>query len=168
MHKVSLADALPILEASLGLSQKSFSHYQRVMDYYSALLKAGEGFFFESFKKDPLYVTGYLLKLRDELMMNGWNGNSLGISRIDDLAKVEKNFTNSTGYPERMKRVIAALHKPRKYQLPPISLICHKSSLSKLELSLVEASKLTIEENKKTLKPISYYEFSSSYDGHSG
>jgi ATP-dependent helicase/nuclease subunit B len=164
MLKVSLADALPLFEASLGLSQKSFSHYQRVMDYYSAIQNSGDAFFKESFLKDPLYVTSYLLKLRDELILNGWSGEVIGVKRIDDLAKIEKHFVNQSGYPERMKKVIGALNKPRKYQLPPLTVICHKASLSKLELCLLEASKLLVDESNKTLNPISYFEFTSSYD----
>lgn len=164
MLKLSLSDALHVLEASLGLSHKSSSHYQRVMDYYSALLKSGDTFFQASFLKDPLYVTGYLLKLRDELVLNGWSQEACGIKRLDDLALCEKHFANSQGYPERLKAVLAALNRPRRYELPPLTLICHEASLSKLEKQFLELSGLPVNQGPKDLMPISYYEFATAYD----
>lgn len=164
MQLVTLADALNILEASLGLSAPASSHYQRVMEYYSAIQKTSSTFFKESFLKDPLYVTSYLLQLRDELMLNGWTGRATDIKRLDDMAQTEGHFKNNRGYPDRLKAAVVALKKPRQFKLPPIQLVFDGPSLSKLEQEFVTASGLSIAETKNTSHDISYFEFSNSYD----
>jgi hypothetical protein len=164
MLKKSVPEAVHIIEASLGLSSQRNPSFKRLMDYYQAILKVEAVFFFESFKKDPLYVASYILKLRDELVLNGWDGKSLGEERIDDLAKIEKVFNNTDGYPERLKTVLLRLAQARNQKLPPLLITGLESAFTRLELELIKATDYKVEVATPGHNPIMFYQFDSGFD----
>jgi ATP-dependent helicase/nuclease subunit B len=111
---------LDLLETQLGLKQPESISYQRKIDYLQALRTIGAGprFYSESLKTDPMAVTEHLLELRDALIESGWKKNQIKkMVKINDLAEVEKVFSNKTGKADRLALVCDELAKREAFEI---------------------------------------------------
>lgn len=109
---------IDILEIQLGLTGPRGAEAVRVAAY-AAKLRASlatdpAGFFAASFARDPWATAKSLLGWRDQLIDSGWNGKMIGVRRVDDLARVEREAPAlPPGLADRLSGVLSALaHRP--------------------------------------------------------
>ncbi len=97
---------LGVLETALGLGGRYPSATQRAAALIPHLENQPASFFSESFKRDALAVARTLIRWRDLLCLNGWQGQG-GTPRLDALSQATKPVL--PGIPARIEAVLDAL-----------------------------------------------------------
>ncbi|USU10715.1 PD-(D/E)XK nuclease family protein [Sphingomonadaceae bacterium OTU29THOMA1] len=115
------------LEVELGLTRPRVPQAVRTAGYMAcmraAVLAAPSSFFAPSFSLDPWGTATRLLEWRDELIAGGWNGASIGSTRIDDLARIERlDLGFLPGIADRAHLVCRALPSRRALELRSLEL----------------------------------------------
>ncbi len=99
------AGLLGILETQLGLGGPSYSDVERAAGLVP-VLRSENGFWSRSFENDALSTAQTILKWRDFLCLQGWQGRSVA-SRLRQLAKVTRDVLPGT--PDRLRSVLETL-----------------------------------------------------------
>ncbi len=135
-HYVGEQGLLSLLETHLGLTgYPTNNEYLRIEQYRQAIeiyMDSVEICFFQaSFEADPLATAGALLRLRDELMLSGWDFEVSEITpnRLQILAAIESfiqdnnlpNIILEAGYADRFADVLFCL-KDRQIPIQQIFL----------------------------------------------
>jgi ATP-dependent helicase/nuclease subunit B len=108
---------LRLLETRLGLGRQACPRVLRIADYLILLRKADDGnrFFSASLQSDSWATADYLLSLRDELVVSGWNRKPIGgLEKLGDLLAVEAEGSIAEGFGERLQRVNDTLRESCK------------------------------------------------------
>lgn len=110
------AGLLDWLENRLGLLLPPVAEAQRIAAYREALevaQRTGARFYTRSHEKDPLAVAETLLRWRDDLVTDGWDGTAPADAsvRLRDLAAVEKAVAGKLppGGGDRLRRLTEVL-----------------------------------------------------------
>ena len=128
-NRVGPGGLLDLLEEQLGLPSPSSSSLDRVLAMEVALKTFSDRFFSETFATDPLATARLLLRLRDELVMGGWNETceSSENSRLATLTEVESVFLDkqgsALGVADRIRRLIVTLNDVQ----PDLAIDCLES-----------------------------------------
>ncbi|MBO8092634.1 MAG: PD-(D/E)XK nuclease family protein [Prosthecochloris sp.] len=123
------------LELYLGLSRSRTDKLSRITRYLAFLKEYDDGnrFYSRSLAVDETGVAGYLLQLRDELYICGWNGSFSKKAPSERLAGLEgvERLLGGSGFPpgngERLRSVYLAL----QHMKTPISDLCLLDSLDR-------------------------------------
>ena len=100
------------LESRLGLAGVSVSAPERINEYMQRIRHAAPAWCKSSFELDSWSTAKQMLAWRDELYENGWDGRSGTSERLKTLAALEaESGPLSPGVPDRIKSVLAELHK---------------------------------------------------------
>ena len=109
---------LQLLESRLGLSRPRPRQVERLVAAREALgllFASGEPHGAASFERDPLAVAGLFLRQRDELMLAGWNGESVlaGSRRLAALSEFSNRLSEvgRQGEGDRLAAILAALER---------------------------------------------------------
>lgn len=103
---------LSLLEQRTGLSGSTVSLPERINGYMQKIAAVDPVWCRASFQLDPWSSAKQLLALRDELILNGWNGVDASGERMKALAQLEASILPlAPGVPERLKMVLAELEK---------------------------------------------------------
>lgn len=131
------AGLVDALEVRLGLPPRGAGQALRVHRYLEAIRRipaSNKAFFAESLSVDPRGVGEELLRMRDELVMAGWNPSAVpsGLERIDALAGIEAAIPKEvrSGRADRLARIDQELGN-QKLQLDLVLSIDPESSLPK-------------------------------------
>lgn len=115
------AGLLGWLENRLGLRSPTVPEAHRVAAFHQLLEQAQAGtprFYTRSFQKDPIATADVLLRWRDDLVLDGWDGSvsSEASVRLHDLAEVERLATASLppGEGDRLRSLLRSLEDCRK------------------------------------------------------
>ena len=113
---------LASIETQLGLSLPGTPPFLRVQKWMEFVDKKKSGSFYEkSFEIDPIGTSQNLLLLRDELMSCGWDSQPINNQKkIEDISKINKEFSDESGLPERINSVCSALSAIDKIIIPEI------------------------------------------------
>ena len=102
------------LELHLGISSKKISEGSRILKYRSQLDKVKVGSFFEkSFDASDIEVSRYLLNLRDELKLAGWDfweQPEMPV-RLKDFSNVEAAGNLPASVADRFRIVLDWINK---------------------------------------------------------
>lgn len=114
---VSSLQLLTLIERELGLYKAYSNNEERLKLFIECLkLNAQNSFYKESFLADQYRVGKELLKLRDELILFGWENNLPGQpKRFLDLAEVDKQFKLNEGFDGTADRWLNILHVLKNY-----------------------------------------------------
>jgi ATP-dependent helicase/nuclease subunit B len=99
---------LGLLETRLGLGRPPVPRVLRIADYLILLRRADDGkrFYSASLRADSWATADYLLSLRDELVVSGWEKKSIaGLEKLSDLLAVEAEGVLADGFGERLQLV---------------------------------------------------------------
>ena len=119
---------IDILEVHLGLTGPRGAEAVRIAAYAAklraSLTDAPKAFFAESFNRDPWATAKTLLDWRDRLTASGWNGQTVGSARLDDLARVEAEaLALPLGASDRLRGVLAALAERPPLPITTVTLV---------------------------------------------
>lgn len=127
---------IDLLETQLGLKKPEHPNFQRKLTWLRALNAANSTprFYSESLKTDPMAVAEHSLNLRDKLVSAGWNKQPVeGVTKLSDMAEVEKHFVNLTGTADRLLAVLTRLKALSKMsQISSIRLLDEQKVISYL------------------------------------
>ena len=119
---------LSLLEIQLGLSRKTPSACERVVQFRDCLRRSATGrrFYEDSFKLDSLGTAATLLAWRDLWYEHGWRGVAPagGCRRITDMLAVEASAREAVfpGTGQRLQDIVAVL-RHRKPQIAAVELV---------------------------------------------
>lgn len=147
---------LNYLELRLALNGPTVSTSLRTAQLLSVVsaYSDADAFFARSFAFDAWSTTARLLKMRDDLVSGGWDGQSLSdCKRINVLAKLEHERELDAGIADRQRKVLTALDSSRSKILDGITVIGAMDKLPPIWQKLLQklgASGCTITESDTT------------------
>lgn len=101
---------LQLLEGRLGLSRQESPPPVRIDEYARKIALAVPDWCRKSYELDSWSTAKQLLAWRDELLENGWNGETGGSPRLEALAAIETKLVPfPPGRPERLHALLTAL-----------------------------------------------------------
>ena len=142
----------------LGIPAESANAPERLASYTQRLDAHDDGTcsYSASRKQDPFGVARYLLSLRDDLLLAGWDGRSLdGSARLRDLAALEKvGSPLPPGLPEILRDLVTELGAAKSLLCPVrVELASPRKAFPPLVRNLLDALAKAGAEVKESVPP---------------